>query len=115
MQFILKTNGTTWLTALFCVVVSTVAPCIYAEVYEPDVQPGKTIKGKVTQVDPKDSQTWQVSVVDSDSGKMIMLHIDNTTTREDIMLSPKVGENVIVKYNERNHVISFLTDRTINR
>jgi hypothetical protein len=106
----------TLLTGLLCIGLSTVAFSVGTEVYDtPNVQLGKTIKGKVTQVDPKDSQTWQVSVVDGDSGKMIMLHVDKTTTRKDIMLSPKVGDNVVAKYNDRNHALSFLTDQTMNR
>lgn len=116
MYLISKTVGMTLLTVLLCAGGATVALSTETELYDkPGVQPGKTIKGKVTNVDPKDSQTWQVSVMDSDSGKVIMLHIDETTTRKDIMLSPKVGENVIAKYNERNHAISFLTDQTMNR
>lgn len=116
MHLISKTIGLTLLTVLLCAGGPTVALAGKTEVYDnPSVQPGKTIKGKVTNVDPRDSQTWQVSVMDSDSGKVIMLHIDETTTRKDIMLSPKVGDNVVVKYNERNHAISFLTDRPMNR
>lgn len=58
---------------------------------------------------------WQVSVIDADTGKLIMLPIDKATTRKDIMLSPKVGDNVVAKYNDRNHALSFLTDQTMNR
>jgi aromatic ring-cleaving dioxygenase len=116
MYLISKTIGTTLLMGLFCIGISTAALSVGTEVYDkPNVQLGKTIKGKVTDVDPKDSQTWQVSVMDADSGKLIMLHVDKTTTRKDIMLSPKVGDNVVAKYDDRNHAISFLTDQTMNR
>lgn len=116
MQLIFKIIGMTWLTILFGASVPTVGLSVNTEVYDKsDVQPGQTIKGKITDVDPKGPQTWQVSVTDGDSGKVIMLHVDKRTTRNDIMLSPKVGQHVVAKYNERNHAISFLTDQIMNR
>lgn len=118
MRLMSKMIGTTVLAGLFCAALSTGALAVDREVYDtPDVQPGKTIKGKVMSVngDDKAIQTWHVSVKDSETGKVVVLHVDKTTTRKDIMLSPDIGDNVIAKYNERNHAISFLTDQTINR
>jgi len=56
-------------------------------------------------------------VKDNDTGQVVVLHVDKTTTRKDIMMSPDLGDNVIAKYNEQKHAISFLTDQamTIHR
>ncbi|UVT15113.1 MAG: hypothetical protein H8K04_14980 [Nitrospira sp.] len=118
MRLISKTIGTALLAVLFCAGFSTVALSVDREVYDkPEVQTGKTIKGKVmsVNVDEKASQTWHVSIKDNDTGHVVVLHVDKTTTRKDIMLSPDLGDNVIAKYNEQNHAISFLTDQAINR
>lgn len=118
MQLMYKTIRTTMLGILFCAAFSTGALAVDREVYDtPEVQPGKTIKGKVmhVDVDEKATQTWHVSVKDSETGRVVLLHVDKTTTRKDMMLSPDIGDNVTAKYNERNHAISFLTDQTINR
>jgi hypothetical protein len=113
-----KGIGTVLLTFLFCASFSTTALPVDREVYDkPNVQTGNIIKGKVMSVnaDAKAAQTWHVSVKDNDTGKVVVLHVDKTTTRKDMMLAPDLGDNVIAKYNEQNHAISFLTDQTMNR
>jgi len=83
---------------------------------KPEVRPGKVVKGKVMRVDEKSPQSWNVSVKDRETGEVVVVHIDKTTTRKDIMLRPDLGDNVIAKYNQHNnHAMSFLTDQTINR
>ena len=117
MRLISKTIGTTLLAVLFCTGLSTIALSVDREVYDkPNVQTGDTIKGKVMSVnaDAKASQTWHVGVKDNDTGQVVVLHVDKTTTRKDIMLSPDVGANVVAKYNEQNHAISFLTDQSMS-
>ncbi|CUS37465.1 hypothetical protein [Candidatus Nitrospira nitrificans] len=83
---------------------------------KPDVQPGKIIKGKVMRIDEQSAQSWNVSVKDQETGETVVIHIDKTTTRKDIMLPPSLGDNVIAKYHrQNNHATSFLTDQTMNR
>ncbi len=117
MHLISKGIETTLLTVLLCAGLSTVALAVDREVYDwPHVQPGKIIDGKIMRmVGEKSSQTWNVSVKDRETGQVIVLHLDRTTQRKDNMLSPDIGDNVIAKYNEVNHAISFLTDENINR
>jgi hypothetical protein len=117
MRPVLKTIGLMFLTVVFGMSLSTLALSVDREVYDkPNVQPGKIIKGKVMNVDEKSSQSWNVSVKDRETGETVVLHIDKTTTRKDIMLRPDLGDNVIAKYNQQNnHAFSFLTDETINR
>jgi hypothetical protein len=117
MRIMSKTIGTTLLAVLLCASVSTVALSVDREVYDkPNVQTGHTIKGKVMSVNPdaKAAQTWHVGVKDNDTGQVVVLHVDKTTTRKDIMLSPDLGANVVAKYNEQNHAISFLTDQSMS-
>ena len=117
MYLISKMIGTTLLTGLFCIGMTTVAFSVGTEVYDkPTVQTGHTIKGKVmsVNVDARDSQTLHVGVKDNDTGHVEVLHVDKTTTRKDIMKSPDLGDNVIAKYNEQKHAISFLTDQAMS-
>ena len=117
MRPISKAIGLILLTAVFGMGLSTVALSVHREVYDkPDTQPGKIIKGKVMNVDEKSPQSWNVSVKDRETGETVILNIDKTTNRKDIMLKPDLGDNVIAKYNQQNnHAFSFLTDETINR
>ncbi|UVT20292.1 MAG: hypothetical protein H8K03_21400 [Nitrospira sp.] len=117
MQVMSKTIGATLLAVLFCIGFPTIALSVDREVYDkPNVQTGNIIKGKVMSVNPdaKAAQTWHVGVKDNDTGQVVVLHVDKTTTRKDIMLSPDVGANVVAKYNEQNHAISFLTDQSMS-
>ena len=80
-----------------------------------DVQPGKIINGKVMNVvklkTNPDQPSWHVFVKDRETGELLLLHVDQGTTRKDTMVSPDLGDNVIAKYNEENnHAYSFLTD-----
>jgi hypothetical protein len=80
-----------------------------------DVQPGKIINGKVMNVvklkTNPDQASWHVFVKDRETGELLLLHVDQGTTRKDTMVSPDLGDNVIAKYNEENnHAYSFLTD-----
>lgn len=118
MRDLSKGIGTVLLTFLFGGSFFRTALLVDREVYDkPNVQTGNIIKGKVMSVnaDAKAAQTWHVSVKDNDTGKVVVLHVDKTTTRKDMMLAPDLGDNVIAKYNEQNHAISFLTDQTMNR
>jgi hypothetical protein len=117
MQLMSKIIGTTLLAVLLGASVSTIALSVDREVYDkPNVQTGHTMKGKVMSVNPdaKVAQTWHVGVKDNDTGQVVVLHVDKTTTRKDIMLSPDLGANVVAKYNEQNHAISFLTDQSMS-
>ena len=110
-----KVIGISVLSATFCMVLATVALSVDREVYDKaeTVKSGKTIHGKVVKVDAKDAnmQRWDVSVQNGDTGEVVALHIDKSTTRKDIQMDPAIGDNVIVKYDEKSkHAISFLTD-----
>jgi hypothetical protein len=82
---------------------------------QPEVQRGTIINGKVMNVvklkGNPDQPAWQVFVKDRETGELVLLHVDQDTTRKDIRVSPDLGDNVIAKYNEQNnHAYSFLTD-----
>lgn len=115
-----KTIGLTFLTVIFSMGLSTLALSVDREVYDkpydkPDVRTGKIIKGKVMKVDEKTAQSWNVSVKDRETGETVVLHIDKSTTRKDIMMSPDLGDHVVAKYNEQNnHAFSFLTDQAMS-
>ena len=111
------TIGTTLLAILLSTGLSTTAFSVDREVYDkPNVKTGNIIKGKVMSVnaDAKASQTWHVGVKDAETGQVVVLHVDKTTTRKDIMMSPDLGDNVIAKYNDQKHAISFLTDQAMS-
>ncbi|GKS62774.1 hypothetical protein YTPLAS72_00780 [Nitrospira sp.] len=115
MSRLLKTVGIGVLSVTFCMTLVTVALSVDREVYDkPEAtKSGKTIHGKVVKVDEKDAnmQRWDVSVQNGDTGEVVALHIDKSTTRKDIQMDPAIGDNVIVKYDEKSrHAISFLTD-----
>ncbi|NGZ94563.1 MAG: hypothetical protein CV089_00260 [Nitrospira sp. WS110] len=115
MSRLLKAFGVGVLSATFCMTLATVALSVDREVYDkPEAtKSGKTIQGKVVKVDEKDAnmQRWDVSVQNGDTGEVVALHIDKTTTRKDQQMDPAIGANVIVKYDETTkHAISFLTD-----
>lgn len=107
--------GVGFLSLVCCLALSTAALSLDREVYDkPDVHhAGKTIHGKVTHVDTRDAnhQRWNVSVKNGETGEVVVLHLDHTTMRKDTQMDPVLGDNVIVKYDEKNsHAISFLTD-----
>lgn len=106
-------------SVMLCLTLSSVAFSLDREVYDkPGVQAvGKTIHGKVVKVDERgpNERRWDVSVQNGDTGEVVALHVDETTTRKDAQLDPAVGANVIVKYDEKNrHAISFLVDTPIS-
>lgn len=118
MRLTSRTVGVTVLAIILSMGLSTVAhSSADRTVYDkPDVQPGKVIKGKVMRVDEKSPQSWNMSVKDRETGQIVVIHIDKTTTRKDLMLRPDLGDNIIAKYNQQNnHATSFLTDQTTNR
>lgn len=112
MRLLSQTIGMTCLTLMFCTSLSTLALSTDRTVYDkPDVRSGKTIQGDVMNVDEKSSQSWNVSVKDRETGEVVVLHIDNSTTRKSISLRPELGAYVIAQYNEQNnHAYSFLTN-----
>ena len=115
MSILLKTVRIGFLSLLTCAAMSTTAFSVDREVYDkPEVlQAGKTMQGKVVKVDERDAkiQRWDVSVQNGDTGEVVVLHIDKTTTRKDMQMHPAIGDNVIVKYDVNSkHAFSFLTD-----
>lgn len=115
MSRFLKSLGIGVLSATFCMTLASVALSVDREVYDkPEMaKSGKTVHGKVVKVDEKNAnmQRWDVSVQNGDTGEVVTLHIDKSTTRKDIQMDPAIGDNVIVKYDEKSkHAISFLTD-----
>jgi methyl coenzyme M reductase gamma subunit len=116
MNSLSKAVGIGFLSLVCCLTLSTVAQSSAdREVYDkPEAtKHGKTMHGKVVKVDERDSNTqrWDVSVRNQDSGEVVVLHIDKTTTRKEGQMDPDIGDNVIVKYDETSkHAISFLTD-----
>lgn len=113
MRLLSKAIGVIGLTVMFCTSLSTLALSgTDRTVYDkPDIQPGKIIKGVVMKVDEKSSQAWNVSVKDRETGEIVILHIDESTTRKSVRLEPDLGDYVIAKYNEQNnHAYSFLTN-----
>ena len=115
MSRLLKAFGVGVLSATFYMTLATVALSVDREVYDkPEAtKSGKTMQGKVVKVDARDAnaQRWDVSVQNNETGEVVVLHIDKTTTRKDRQMDPDLGDNVIVKYDETSkHAISFLTD-----
>ena len=112
MRLLLKARGMACLTLMFCTGLSTLALSTDRTVYDkPDVRTGKIIRGDVMKVDDKSSQSWNVSVKDRETGQVVVLHIDKSTTRKSISLRPELGAYVIAQYNEQNnHAYSFLTN-----
>lgn len=112
MRFLPKAIGMICLTLMFCINLSTLALSLDRTVYDkPEIRSGKIIRGAVINVDEKSSQSWNVSVKDRVTGEVVILHIDKSTTRKDIVLRPTLGAYVIAQYNEQNnHAYSFLTD-----
>lgn len=114
-----KAIGVGFLSLVCCLALSTAALSLDREVYDKaDVQHvGKTIHGKVIKIDERDAnlQRWDVSVKNGETGEVVVLHLDKTTTRKDIQMDPALGDNVIVKYDEKSkHAISFLTDAPLS-
>lgn len=102
-------------TVMLCTAIASTAFSVDREVYDkPEVhQPGKTMQGKVIAVNERDAsiQRWDVSVQNADTGEVVVLHIDKTTTRKDMQMHPAIGDNVIAKYDvNTKHAVSFLTD-----
>jgi len=113
MRLMSKILGLTVLTVMLGIGWSTLAlSSSDRTVYDkPGLQPGKIIKGEVMKVDEKSSQTWNVSVKDRESGEVVILHVDKSTTRKDKSLRPDLGDYVIAQYDEKNnHAYSFLTN-----
>jgi methyl coenzyme M reductase gamma subunit len=114
-----KAVGVGFLSLVCCLALSTAALSLDTEVYDkPDIQHvGKTLHGKVVKIDERDAnlQRWDVSVKSGETGEVIVLHLDKTTIRKDRQMDPVLGDNVIVKYDEKNkHAISFLTDASMS-
>lgn len=107
-----KILGVIVLTVMIGISLSTLALSVDRTVYDkPEMLAGKIIKGKVMNIDEKSAQSWNVSVKDRETGEVVVLHIDKSTTRKDIMLRPELGDYVIAQYNEHNnHAYSFLTN-----
>ncbi|MGE3976102.1 MAG: hypothetical protein AB7F94_00765 [Nitrospira sp.] len=111
-----KVLGVTILTIMIGMGLSTLALSTDRTVYDkPDIRSGKIIKGKVMNVNEKSSQSWIVSVKDQETGEVVVLHIDNGTTRKDITLRPELGDYVIAQYNQQNnHAYAFLTNERVH-
>lgn len=114
-----KAVGIGFLSLVCCLSLSTVALSLDREVYDkPEAtKPGKTMHGKIVKVDERDAnaQQWDVSVQNKETGEVVVLHIDKATTRKNLQMEPDLGDNVIVKYDEKSkHAISFLTDTAMS-
>ena len=104
MRVISKTIGLMLLTVVFGMGMSTIALSVDREVYDkPDVMPGKIIQGKIMNVDEKSSDSWNVSVKDRETGEVVILRVDKSTTRKDTMLKPDLGDNIVAKYDQKNN------------
>ncbi len=116
MRVMSKVLGVTILTGMIGMGLPTLALSVDRTVYDkPTLQSGKIIKGAVMNVDEKSAQSWNVSVKDRETGEVVVLHIDKSTTRRDIMLKPELGVYVIAQYNQQNnHAYSFLTDERVH-
>ena len=113
MRLMSKILGVTVLTVMIGISLSTLALSgTDRTVYDkPDIRSGKIIRGDVMKVDEKSSQSWNVSVKDRETGEVVVLLIDKSTTRKSISLRPDLGDYVIAQYNEHNnHAYSFLTN-----
>lgn len=112
MRLLPKATGMTCLTFMFCIGLSTLALSTDRTVYDkPQMHSGKIIRGDVMKVDEESAQSWNVSVRDRETGEVVILHIDKSTTQKDITLRPMLGEYVIAQYNgQNNHAYSFLTN-----
>jgi hypothetical protein len=74
-----------------------------------DSIPGKTIKGEVLRVE--DDHYYFVKQED---GKVVRMHVDNTTANLKKPLKVKPGDFVYAKVDDKGHVISFLTDQPVS-
>lgn len=112
MRLLSKATGMACLTFMFCIGLSTLALSTDRTVYDkPQIHSGKIIRGDVMNVDEKSSQSWNVAVKDQVTGEVVVLHIDESTTRKSISLRPELGAYVIAQYNgQNNHAYSFLTN-----
>jgi hypothetical protein len=119
MRLLSKVLGVSVVTVMMGMGLSTPAFSSANSTVQSDVQPGKTIKGKVMDVvklDEKSAEkstqpSWYVFVRDQETGRLVLLHVDQETVRKHNMLHPDLGENIIAQYNEQNnHAYSFLTD-----
>lgn len=71
-----------------------------------DTQPGKTIKGQVLRVEGDN----YIFIKNEADGKVVRVHVDKTTVKSAAKVVP--GDNVQVKFNDENHAISIMSDRS---
>jgi|SRR4051812_11571545 translation initiation factor IF-1 len=69
-----------------------------------DTERGKTIKGEVLRIEGDN-----YFVKNGEDGKVVRLHVDSTTQKKSVRITP--GDNVEVKFNDQHHAISILTDQ----
>lgn len=119
MDRLRRITGVGVLAMSLCVALSH--PSLSAEqaVYEkPEIeQPGPTIVGRVVRVLARDAATnrFDVSVENKATGEVIILHLDKSTAKKEKTPDPAIGQEVIVKYDEKtNHAISFVWDSSPN-
>lgn len=106
------------LNLVTCMALTTMALAVDREVYDKPIiqQQGKTLHGTVVNVGEREAnlQRWDVSVQNGDTREVMVLHLDENTTRKDSQMYPIIGVNVTVKYHEQSRrAISFLTDTPI--
>lgn len=116
MGLMLKILRVATLTVMTGMGLSTLALSTDRTIYDkPHIQSGKIIRGDVMNVDEKSSQSWNVSIKDPETGEVVILHIDKSTTRRDITLRPELGDYVIAQYNQQNnHAYAFLTNERVH-
>lgn len=71
-----------------------------------DAQPGKTIRGEVVRVE---GDTY-IFIKNGEDGKEVRVHVDKTTVKSAERIVP--GDNVQAKFNDQNHAISIMSDRS---
>jgi translation initiation factor IF-1 len=71
--------------------------------------PGKTVKGEVLRV-----ESDNYFFVKQEDGKVVRMHVDNTTANLKKPLKVKPGDFVYAKVDDKGHVISFLSDQPVS-
>jgi len=69
---------------------------------------GKEVKGEIVKIEGENY------VVREASGAEVRMHV-NASTEKRANMTPKVGEHVLAKVDDKGHAVSFLTDAPISR
>ncbi len=69
---------------------------------------GKEVKGEIVKIDGENYFVREAS------GAEVRMHV-NASTEKRANMTPKVGEHVLAKVDDKGHAVSFLTDAPISR